>query len=124
MGDLGKFFDRKEVACSDGCGFDSINQILIDLLDRMRMFLNEPIHVTSGCRCEKHNLEVGGFPDSEHLTGDAVDIEIPDSAYRAKVMRFYFFFVGDLPIRMGIGKNFIHIGVAKDKPQEVVWLYP
>ncbi len=124
MGNIGKFFDLEEFSCPDQCGFDSINQSLVDLLDRIRLFLAEPIKVNSGCRCAKHNLEVGGKPDSEHLTGDAVDIEIPNSTYRARALQYYFLFISDNPVRLGIGKNFMHIGMAKDKPKEVVWLYP
>jgi hypothetical protein len=123
MGDAGKFFSKSEIQCPCGCGFIVINQSLIDLLDRVRLFLIAPLTFNSWCRCANHNADVGGKPDSEHLTGDAVDIAIPDDNYRARVLQFFFLFIGDLPVRLGIGKKFLHIGVAKDKPKEVVWLY-
>jgi len=37
---------------------------------------NVPVTVTSGCRCEAHNKDVGGVPGSKHVLGEAVDIVV------------------------------------------------
>lgn len=68
-------FTRSEFACKDGCGFDEINPVLVEILDQIREHLDIPCKVTSGCRCEKHNKAVGGAPRSQHLLGNAADIK-------------------------------------------------
>ncbi len=46
-------------------------------MDRVRDFLAFPIHITSGFRCPKLNLAVGGAEDSQHLKAEAVDFVCP-----------------------------------------------
>ncbi|MBQ7170071.1 MAG: hypothetical protein IJR63_09260 [Synergistaceae bacterium] len=40
----------------------------------IREALGVPIHVNSGCRCEKHNAKVGGVKGSFHTKGKAADL--------------------------------------------------
>jgi uncharacterized protein YcbK (DUF882 family) len=47
---------------------------LIIKLEELRAKLNAPIIITSGYRCEKHNRDVGGVRNSQHLYGNAADI--------------------------------------------------
>jgi hypothetical protein len=75
--------------------------------------------ITSGWRCEPHNVKEGGKPDSPHLKGMAVDISCPESRDRF-IMLFHAL---GLFRRIGIGKNFLHVDVDKEKDQEVIWLY-
>lgn len=77
MGRLSEHFDSSEFACSCGCGFDAVNPRLVECLELLREACgNRPIHITSGCRCERHNQEVGGAPNSQHVKGNAVDIVV------------------------------------------------
>ena len=73
MGDLSKNFNRSEFACPC-CGKDDISLHLVVEIQRVRDMVNSPITVSSGVRCEKHNLEVGGGENSQHLLGKAADI--------------------------------------------------
>lgn len=75
-------FNRQEFkCCCDGryCdGFPSEMQPqLLNRLEAIRQELNTPIIVTSGVRCTTRNREVGGIPNSKHLTGYAVDCYAP-----------------------------------------------
>jgi len=82
--------------------------------------VKEKLKITSGYRCEKHNREVGGSETSSHLKGLAVDIGIDRSRLRYRVIgaaiRLGFH-------RIGIGKNFLHLDIDRQKDMRVIWLY-
>jgi len=69
-------FSRSEFCCKCGCGFDDINQTIVDLLQQVRDFFDAPVKITSGCRCPEHNKTVGGSPNSQHLLGTAADFKV------------------------------------------------
>jgi len=71
-----KYFKRSEFACSCGCGFDTVDFELAEVLDEVRGHFMKDCHINSGCRCAKHNQAEGGAPDSQHLYGKAADIRI------------------------------------------------
>jgi len=56
------------------CGIAIVTLPLLRLLERLRDLVGEPLIITSGYRCPKHNAEVGGAPDSLHMAGCAADI--------------------------------------------------
>lgn len=49
-------------------------QTLAGLLESLRCFLKEPIHINSGFRCLPLNRAVGGVANSNHTQGLAADI--------------------------------------------------
>lgn len=73
----------------------------------VRRIFGEPITVNSAFRCQFHNAEVGGLPNSYHTLGSALDLTVDTSAGLAaldrleKIARDYF----DVVIRYD---NFIH----------------
>ena len=69
-----KNFKIAEFSCKCGCGFNIIDQRVIDIAQSIRDFLGIPIHVNSGCRCEKHNKASGGVSGSFHTEGLAADL--------------------------------------------------
>ena len=72
-----KHFKQYEFACKCGCGFDSINLKLVKILDGIRDHFGQPIIITSGCRCVKHNSrQKGSVPNSRHISGKAADIYV------------------------------------------------
>ena len=96
---------------------------LLHTLDIVREAYGKPLTVTSGVRCPAYNAKVGGVVDGEHTTGEAADLfapVIPDSFSRYHLLQAAFK-VG--VSRVGIGENFVHIGVAARFPQYVAWLY-
>lgn len=74
---LSKNFKRSDFACNCGCGFDKIDLVLVAKLQKIVdhfNFVSENVKIDSGCRCEKHNIAVGGKQNSLHLVGKAADI--------------------------------------------------
>lgn len=76
MGDLARYFSRREFACKCGCGFDTVDAELLEVLTVVREHFDAPVTITSGCRCAEHNAAVGGSPNSQHLLGRAADIVV------------------------------------------------
>ena len=44
------------------------------VLEPLRVAMNEPVKIGSGFRCQALNRAVGGVSNSQHLTGQAVDL--------------------------------------------------
>ena len=75
-----KHFKLEEFACRC-CGSNGTLQAMGNtkalveaVLDPAREAYGKPIYVNSGYRCQKHNAEVGGVRNSQHLRGEAADI--------------------------------------------------
>ena len=66
-------FEQSEFACKCGCGFDDIDYALVLVCQQLRTAYGKPVVISSGCRCEKHNANVGGVVNSRHIHGRAVD---------------------------------------------------
>ena len=67
-------FNVSEFSCKCGCGFNIIDQRIIDMAQTIRDALGVPVKVNSGCRCDKHNAKVGGVKGSKHTKGLAADL--------------------------------------------------
>lgn len=80
MGDLSTNFSRGEFACKgkNCCGGSApVNTNLVLALQVLRERIGQPLTITSGFRCIKHNAAVGGAKNSQHLYGTAADITAP-----------------------------------------------
>ena len=79
-----KWFKEKEFACKC-CGQlpplarENVKALVSEVLDPVREKLGMPIVVNSGYRCEKHNKDVGGVRNIQHLRGEAADIHCADN---------------------------------------------
>lgn len=69
-------FQRHEFACRCGCGFDTVDAQTLEALESIRQHFNQPVTITSGCRCAAHNARVGGARNSQHTHGRAADIRV------------------------------------------------
>jgi uncharacterized protein YcbK (DUF882 family) len=76
MGDISKHFDRKEFACQDKCGFDTVDVELITVLEDLREHFDSPVRINSASRCKKHNDRIGGADKSQHLVCRAADVAV------------------------------------------------
>lgn len=114
-----KYFNEKEFACPC-CGQVEMNENFIFKLDSIRELADVAMPVSSGWRCYKHNLSVGGKPTSSHRFGYAVDIRVASSRTR------YLLLEAALKLgipRIGLGKDFIHLDVDPNKPGSLIWTY-
>ncbi len=123
-------FTTEEFMCPCGCVFgtveEDINENLISTLNMMRTMYGKPMVVTSGARCEQYNAQIGGVPNSAHLPHPdtsqcrAVDIHVGNSHDRFDLLSI----AHRLGItRIGIANTFIHLDVAWDLPDEVIFTY-
>jgi len=76
MGDISEHFNRSEFACKCGCGFDTVDAVLLQTVEKIRTHFGKPVVVNSSCRCPKHNAKVGGAENSQHKKGRAADIVV------------------------------------------------
>jgi uncharacterized protein YcbK (DUF882 family) len=101
---------------------DNIHPDLLDILQKLEAFIGFELTIVSGQRDVEHNDQVGGVKDSEHTYNPAegVDVLCRQSITRFKMVKWL---LSNGVQRIGIGNSFIHIGIADDKPQFVMWDY-
>jgi uncharacterized protein YcbK (DUF882 family) len=95
---------------------------LTDLLTLLEVHMGFELTITSGHRDIAHNLAVGGVTNSEHtyLPAQGADVLCKQSVTRHKMLKWLY--VHDVR-RIGIGKDFIHVGISEELPQYVSWVY-
>jgi len=124
MGDLSDHFSKVELQCDCGCGFGTndgdVDPNLILLLEGIRMEINKPVRITSGCRCQKHNADVGGVPNSAHTRGTAADIYVSGGYHRWQVMEAAVVIEAH---GIGIAKTFVHVDADEVLPRPSAWSY-
>jgi zinc D-Ala-D-Ala carboxypeptidase len=96
--------------------------LLAEMLERIRTTLNCPVIVTSGYRCERLNMAVGGSSTSDHPRGHAADIVAPRYGTATEVAKALAPLVSVLGIGQIIlegvrGKQWVHVSTrAPEKP--------
>lgn len=100
----------------------NIHPRLLGILQDLEQVMEFELTINSGYRDKDHNIKAGGVEGSEHTydPAEGVDILCKRSVTRFKMLKWLF---EHNVRRIGVGENFIHIGVSKDKPQLVVWHY-
>ena len=97
-----KYFKRSEFACRCGCGFDTVDAELLDVLEDMRSQFERPVFINSGCRCQEYNASIGGAINSQHMYARAADIVVDGvSPYDV-----YKYFTNKYPGLYGIGSYY------------------
>lgn len=56
---------------------DNLGNLVFEILEPLRIYLARPIRINSGFRCPELNGAIGGSKFSQHMTGDASDIDVP-----------------------------------------------
>lgn len=121
MGDLTKNISRHELACSCGCGFNTIDWETIEVVqETCNAFAHQMgvdkvvLRITSAARCLYHNEKIGSNDRSQHVKGRAIDFVIdgikPADVYAALCAAF--------PDKYGIGQyeGFTHVDTRSGAP--------
>lgn len=122
MAQISKNFTSEEFACQCGCGLDNISPKLVNMLQQVRDIIGKPIRITSGCRCIKHNRNVGGTANSAHITGMAVDIATPTGTERYEIINSLMA-AGFKRIGINFEQRFIHADIDDSKPHPTIFSY-
>ena len=101
----------------DGDVMEHLDDLVTNVLDRLRGEWGRPIIVTSGYRCKELNAAVGGTRNSQHLKGQAADIVSDDfEAFRRFVHRWCKDNEFDQCIfEHGGGREWIHISYVEGR---------
>lgn len=54
---------------------ENLTGLCVNILQPLRDYIGQAIFIGSGYRCERVNKAVGGVSNSQHLTGEAADIQ-------------------------------------------------
>lgn len=116
-----KYFSQSDFdKCNPPCKLEEMDDKFMKKLDIARQIAKIPIIPTSGFRSEEWELKQGRDGTSSHTKGLAIDLKAEDSPTRYKLINSL------LSVglnRIGIGKNFIHVDMDKDKSPKVIWHY-
>ena len=116
-----KYFSQSDFdKCNPPCKLEEMDEKFMKKLDIARQIAKIPIIPTSGFRSEEWELKQGRDGTSSHTKGLAIDLKAEDSPTRYKLINSL------LSVglnRIGIGKNFIHVDMDKDKSPKVIWHY-
>lgn len=114
-------FRKAEFACKCGCGYDDVDPKLVNMLEVIRDFINVPIAINSGCRCEAHNKKSNGVPNSQHVLGTAADIrtELKPKVLFQKIKDLYSAYkIKDLGYCQ-LYPTFVHVDVREKKANTI-----
>lgn len=65
----------------------NLTALVDNVLDPLREWYGRPIYVNSGYRCPALNKAIGGVVNSQHLTGQAADIDVNDRSENRRLMK-------------------------------------
>jgi hypothetical protein len=106
-----KWFKPNEFQYPDKMSFN-----LIEMLNKIRAKAGVRMTITDDWRPSTQTI---GVEDSEHETGEGVDIRASTSAERFAIVGAA---IACGCTRIGVYNSHIHLGIAKNKPQYMLWL--
>ena len=109
---MSKNFKQNEFACKC-CHKIIVSSELLAVLELVRSHFNRPVSINSGYRCDAHNKEIGGKPNSRHKLGVAADITV----IGITPAQVAYYLESIFPDTYGVGRynSFTHIDVRKKK---------
>lgn len=112
--------DNSLCVVSDAYIVSNLEMLCRFTLEPIRKHLGRPVRVSSGYRCSRLNMEVGGSPTSDHRYGLAADIYFDDFAnkwYEVVMLLI----TSAIPFdQLIVYKNFLHIGIGSAMRRQVL----
>ena len=71
---------------SETCHYTMVSGKLIEAWENFRHDWGEPTKINSAYRCQTHNENVGGVPNSRHTLGNALDLEMNEYCDKIKMV--------------------------------------
>jgi len=98
---------------------ESLRQLCKNILEPLRIAINKPIRVSSGYRCLAVNKKIGGSKTSQHMFGEAADIQVFNMSVE---QLFQFIRNEDLPFDQLIQEfdSWIHVSFRKNPRKQVL----
>lgn len=96
---------------------ENLRALCQQVLEPLRIAMNEPIMINSGFRCGTLNALVGGVYNSNHLYGYAADIRIKNEKQGLKYFRWIRenCIVDELLFEKSGGTKWLHVSYRRDK---------
>ena len=116
------YFKDLETECHCGCKLNAFDPAIRSILNQAREKFGRPIIINCGCRCKKHNAEVGGAEHSAHLPWldglcHAVDIKVLNDGTRSRLYKIFW----DLGLRrFEVSDLHLHVDNAAWLPSPVL----
>lgn len=114
-----KNFKVSEFTCKCGCGYNVIDQRVMDMAQKVRDEMGCAVRINSGCRCEKRNAAVGGVKGSKHVKGLAADLSCEKGGFALLLAVHKLFVLGQLPelsyCIYYVRQNFVHIDCGEKR---------
>jgi len=106
--------------CTPSCSLQDMNQAFMHKLDRLRDKAGIPLTLNSAYRSIAWEKSKGRSGSGDHPQGKGADIRCYASNTRYKIVKAAF----EIGFRrIGIAKNFVHVGDGNNLPNDVIWLY-
>lgn len=110
----------------------ALKRLCVEVLQPIRNAWGKPIKVTSGYRCPKLNAAVGGVKNSQHILGQAADIQATAFADNVKLFRCIERLVKNGTIKCGqiiweygtkANPNWVHVSLPRQGKKNNQFLY-
>lgn len=110
---LSEHFKLKEFMCRGVKDFVILNKAMVEIAEKLRKWTGEPIRINSAYRSPSYNKGIGGYQFSRHISGEAIDINIPPTNIKDKeAFLQYCWKIGVKEVGFYNKSRFIHIGLV------------
>lgn len=125
MGDLSRNLSRHEFSCLCGCGFDTVDVVLVRILQQVCFEFSQRtgkrvyIIITGPNRCAAHNATIpGAGKNSQHIYGRAADFRLKTEDGDIPPQEVYDYIDKTFPDRYGLGiySNRVHFDTRTNGP--------